>query len=90
MIHDFDIGHTRFSYDTYDGTACGPGILVQMSSPPDRYFIIDPGAAWPLPCQQLGRRAGVAVLAVGVASGSLEHSPWLAARAVPASQPVPA
>jgi len=80
MIHDFDIGHERFSYDTYDGIVCGPDLLAAMSSPPDRYFTFDPGAALPLPCLQTGRRAGVAVLAIGLGTAPLENSPYLAGR----------
>jgi hypothetical protein len=55
VIHDFDIGHPRFSFDAYGGLACGPGLLEQMSSPPSRYFILDPAAVLPLPCLQTGR-----------------------------------
>jgi hypothetical protein len=34
VIHDFDIGHDRFSHDTYDGVPCGPLLLSCMASPP--------------------------------------------------------
>jgi hypothetical protein len=78
MIHDFDIGHERFSYDTYGGLVCGPALLATMSDPPVRYFTLDPAAPLPVPCLHTGRRAGVAVLAIGLSSGPLENCPYLA------------
>jgi hypothetical protein len=54
VIHDFDTGHPRFAFDTYNGTRCGPAVLAAMPSPPSLYFIPDPEAAWPLPCLQVG------------------------------------
>jgi hypothetical protein len=62
VVHDFDIGHDRFSYDTYDGVPCGPLLLSRMSSPPDWYYVLDPTAPLPAPCLQTGRRAGVGVV----------------------------
>jgi hypothetical protein len=62
VIHDFDIGHDRFSYDTYDGVACGPLFLSRMTNPPDRFYAMDPSAPLPAPCLQTGRRAGVGVV----------------------------
>lgn len=87
MIHDFDIGHARFSFDAYDGLACGPGVLAWMQRPPVRYFVVDPAAAWPVPCQQVGRRAGIAVITTGTDGTVLEACPYLAARTVPTRQP---
>jgi len=80
VIHDFDIGHPRFSFDAYGGVACGPGLLEQMSSPPGRYFILDPAAVLPLPCLQTGRRAGVAVITAGLDDWPLTGIPYLTAR----------
>ncbi len=80
VIHDFDIGHSRFSFDAYGGVACGPGLLEQMSSPPDRYFILDPTAVLPLPCLQTGRRAGVAAVAAGLDDRPLVGISLLTAR----------
>ena len=62
VIHDFDIGHDRFSYDTYDGLPCGPLLLSRMAVPPAWYYALDPSAALPVPCLQTGRRAGVGVV----------------------------
>ena len=80
VIHDFDIGHPRFSFDAYGGVACGPGLLEQMSNPLSRYFILDPAAALPLPCLQTGRRAGVAAVAVGLDDRPLAGISLLTAR----------
>jgi hypothetical protein len=80
LIHDFDIGHPRFSFDTYDGTACGPAVLERTTRPPGRYFTFDPAAALPLPCLQTGRRAGVAVTTAGLDHEPLADIPYLTAR----------
>ncbi|HEY0934830.1 MAG TPA: hypothetical protein VGD91_13935 [Trebonia sp.] len=62
VVHDFDIGHDRFSYDSYDGVACGPAILTGLAAPPSRYYALDPSVPLPVPCLQTGRRAGVGVV----------------------------
>jgi hypothetical protein len=70
VIHDFDIGHDRFSYDTYDGVPCGPLLLARADAPPGWYYTLDPSAPLPVPCLQVGRRAGVGVvLGQGLALG---------------------
>jgi len=79
LIHDFDIGHERFSFDTYGGLACGPQLLAMMRQPPGRYFTLDPGAALPVPCLQTGRRAGAAVISAGLSDQPLHASRYLAA-----------
>jgi len=80
VIHDFDIGHPRFSFDTYGGIACGPAALARMAHPPGRYFTLDPGIVPPVPCQQAGRRAGAGVIAAGLGDQPLHDCPYLAAR----------
>jgi hypothetical protein len=80
LIHDFDIGHPRFSSDSYGGVSCGPGFLTQMSHPPSRYFTLHPDTSLPVPCLQTGRRAGVAVLTAGLDSAPLDDNPYLHAR----------
>lgn len=77
VIHDFDIGHPRFSFDSYDGLDCGPGLLATMARPPDAYFTPDPMASWPLPCLQSGRRAGVGLFAAGLDATPLQRHPAL-------------
>jgi hypothetical protein len=80
VIHDFDIGHERFSFDTYQGVACGPGLLRELARPPGRYHVFDTAAVLPLPCLQTGRRAGVAALTAGPGTQPLDDSPYLAPR----------
>jgi hypothetical protein len=82
VVHDFDIGHSRFSFDTYNGLACGPALLARMTCPPARYFVFDPAAVLPLPCLQTGRRAGVAVIAAGLDDQPAGASRYLAARSL--------
>jgi hypothetical protein len=84
VIHDFDIGHPRFSFDTYDGVACGPVLLAAVAGLPPMYFTPDPGASFPLPCLQTGRRAGTGITVIGLDTRPLEQHPWLQTRRVPA------
>ena len=79
VIHDFDIGHPRFGFDTYNGVACGPLMLAATPDPPALYFTPDPDASWPVPCLQAGRRAGVGITATGLGTGPLERHPSLLA-----------
>jgi len=86
VIHDFDIGHDRFSYDTYDGVPCGRLLLSRMASPPGWCYTLDPSAALPVPCLQIGRRAGVGVvLGRDLAAGREPPSRFLAARPLDAA-----
>ncbi|MFI6705393.1 hypothetical protein ACIBF7_03110 [Nonomuraea sp. NPDC050478] len=80
LIHDFDVGHERFSFDTYNGIACGPQVLARMSAPPDTYSTPDPHASWPLPCLQTGRRSGVGIIAIDMDPGPLAGHPQLLTR----------
>src|SRR5258707_14816698 len=74
VIHDFDIGHERFSHDAYGDVVCGPGLLARMTRPPERYYAFNPEAALPVPCLQVGRRAGGAVVCAGPETGPLDAS----------------
>ncbi len=80
VIHDFDIGHERFSYDAYGDLVCGPGILMRMVQQPERYYVFNPGAKIPVPCLQVGRRAGVAVVCRLSDTGSLDANAYLVPR----------
>jgi hypothetical protein len=82
MIHDFDIGHPRFSYDTYNGIACGPSVLATMTDPPCRYFALDPYVTPSVPCLQTGRRTGVGLVAIGLSPGPLETCTYLESRSL--------
>jgi hypothetical protein len=86
IIHDFDVGHPRFAFDTYEGVVCGPGIFAGMPAPPARYFTPDPDAEHSLPCLQIGRRAGVGIVAVGMDPEPLESHPHLIGRDTPAAE----
>ncbi|MBO2464953.1 hypothetical protein [Actinomadura violacea] len=90
VVHDFDIGHPRFSFDSYGGRDCGPGVLAMLGRPPAVYFTPRPEAPWPLPCLQTGRRAGAAVLAFGLDDSPLRNHPLLDVQGVPAPAPAPA
>ena len=85
VIHDFDIGHERFGFDTYNGIPCGPGLLERTARPPERYFTVNPAAALPMPCLQTDRRAGVAVITAGLDSRPLDDSPHLVSRRLAAA-----
>lgn len=78
VIHDFDIGHPRFDYDEYKGIRCGPDVLMQASNMPEAFFTPDPNTAdYPLPCLQVGRRAGVGIVPIGVDHDPLDENPHL-------------
>ncbi|MBC6457092.1 hypothetical protein [Actinomadura sp. HBU206391] len=83
VIHDFDIGHPRFAFDHYNEVVCGPEVLAAMAQPPARYFTPDPHADHPLPCLQVGRRAGAGIVAIGVDTRPLEQHPHLITRTPP-------
>lgn len=83
VIHDFDIGHPRFAFDTYQGVACGPVMFASMAAPPERYFTPDPDADHPLPCLQTGRRAGVGIAAIGLDPALLDGHPHLRSHPTP-------
>jgi len=85
VVHDFDIGHERFSFDAYGDLACGPGILERMAEPPARYWVLDPAAPLPVPCLQVGRRAGVAVVAGARHWPAAGTCPYLAPRRLAAA-----
>jgi hypothetical protein len=85
LIHDFDIGHQRFSSDSYGGVTCGPALLTRMSHPPVCYFTLNPDVPLPVPCLQTGRRAGVAVITAGLDGARLDRNPYLHARFLPAA-----
>lgn len=88
VIHDFDIGHPRFAFDTYQGMVCGPAMLAAMPTPPARYFTADPQADYPLPCLQTGRRAGVGFVAIGLNPDLLDAHPHLIGHDTPAAAAV--
>lgn len=77
VIHDFDIGHERFSYDEYGGIRCGPELLAQVPKLGDVYYTPNPEADYPLPCLQVGRRAGVGIVPIDVDTGPLDGNPHL-------------
>lgn len=83
VVHDFDIGHPRFSYDSYGGRDCGPGLLEALPEPPQVYRTPRPDGPWPLPCLQTGRRAGSAVLTFGLDDSALHGHPLLDVHQVP-------
>ncbi|MFB7260722.1 hypothetical protein ACFCXH_00945 [Streptomyces nojiriensis] len=65
IIDDFDIGHHRFSFDTYQGRACGPEMLRPLVDTLPVYYTLSPEAATPFPVLQVGRRSGIGVVAYG-------------------------
>ncbi|MGW2541299.1 ATP-binding protein [Kitasatospora sp. NPDC001574] len=74
-VDDFDIGHGRFGFDTYDGTACGPALVSQALPQLEHLYVGDPEAHYPLPCLQTGRRSGTGYLALGLDQSLIGASP---------------
>lgn len=65
-IDDFDIGHARYQYDTYDGVPCGPALLRPFQERIPSYYVVNLAGYYPFPCLQVGRRAGRCFYAVGM------------------------
>jgi hypothetical protein len=63
-VDDFYIGHPRFGYDTY-GRRCDAQLVADAMPGRDLMFVSNPFAAYPLPCLQTGRRAGVGYIPLG-------------------------
>jgi hypothetical protein len=76
-IHDFDIEHPRFGFDSYDGIPCDRRVLAQARDDIDNYWTPDVEADYPAPCLQTGRRAGVAYLPIGIDDAELDACPYL-------------
>lgn len=60
IVDDFDIGHPRFGFDSYEGVACDPALLSKSLATRgiSRFYTNNPDASFPFPCLQTGRRAG--------------------------------
>lgn len=84
VVDDFDIGHPRYGFDSYDGVACGPKILEPFADRFPFYYVNNPGAPWPLPCLQVDRLAGRAYLLAGLEPDYLRFNRWFARRQNPA------
>jgi hypothetical protein len=66
QIDDFDIGDPRFGFDEYNGVRCGPQLMQRYAARFPHYYTINPNAPYPLPCLQIGRRAGRAICLAGL------------------------
>jgi len=81
VIDDFDIGHPRFGYDTYNGRACDPQLVADVLPDLERMFVGHVEADYPLPCLQTGRRSGTGIIVLGLGDdghSSLTGHPWFA------------
>lgn len=77
IVDDFDISHSRFGYDVYDGRACGPHLLAKaLAGRVPRFHTNNPDAQFPLPCLQTGRRAGRAYVILPPLEDRLHMSRW--------------
>jgi hypothetical protein len=65
VVHDFDIGHSRFAFDRYDGVNLDGQLLAKVLSAGRIFYQSNPIAETPFPCLQTGRRTGVAVVPYG-------------------------
>ncbi|MFJ4623630.1 hypothetical protein [Streptomyces sp. NPDC088812] len=78
VIDDFEIGHPRFGYDTYDGQVCGPQLVADTLPGLERMFVGHVEADYPLPCLQTDRRSGTGFLLLGLDDSPLAGHPWFA------------
>lgn len=75
-IDDFDIGHPRFGFDVYDGSACGVDLVAEALPEVDELYLGNPFADYGVPCLQVGRRTGTAYLCRGLDPAPMRSSPW--------------
>ncbi|MGA5822163.1 hypothetical protein ACPC54_30390 [Kitasatospora sp. NPDC094028] len=73
-VDDFNIGHPRFGYDTYDGVDCGPALVRAARRDVSEMYVSDPYGSYPLPCLQVGRRRGVGYIAADLPATLLAAS----------------
>ena len=64
-VDDFNIGHPRFGFDSYNDVECGPGMLARFADKIPHYYTNNPDAQYELPCLQNERRGGKAYFAIG-------------------------
>lgn len=83
-IDDFNIGHPRFGYDSYNGIECGPELLAKFRSKVPRYYTNNPDAQHELPCLQIGRRGGKAYFTVGLEHDHIKHHRYFRGHETPA------
>ncbi len=79
-IDDFDVGHPRFAFDTWNGVVCGPELIAPLASRAPHYWVLDPEADLPFPCLQMGRRGGKAWLVLGLDPAVIDACPWFLRR----------
>lgn len=82
-IDDFDIGHARYAYDTYNGVRCGPDILRPFSRRIPFYYVLNLDGHYPFPCLQVGRRAGRCFFALGLEGDHFAGCDYFARRENP-------
>ena len=73
-IDDFDIGNSRFGYDSYNNSKCNEDILRVTDKPIKNYFIGNHVAKYPFPCLQVGRRSGKCFIIKGGDPQKVESS----------------
>ena len=76
-VDDFDIGHPRFGFDTYDGRPCDPHLVAKARPDLSVMWVGNPYCDYPLPCLQTGRRAGTGYLLSGL-TATIEHPMFIA------------
>ncbi|MFJ2114091.1 hypothetical protein ACIOEX_19760 [Streptomyces sp. NPDC087850] len=74
VVDDFNIGHTSFGYDHYDGLVCGPELVARTLPEVDELFVGNPYAGYPVPCLQTGRRSGTGYLPRSLEAAPLAQS----------------
>lgn len=82
-IDDFDIGHSRYGFDEYNGIRCGPEIIRRNRERiGDVYYTNNPDHVYPLPCLQVGRRGGKGYYQVGRDIDHFRHCRYFVQRRV--------
>lgn len=79
-IDDFNIGHPRFGFDSYQGVDCGPEVLLPFKQKIPVYYVNNPNASFEYPCLQMGRLGGKAFYQVGQTVDYMQFCKYFAAR----------
>lgn len=82
-IDDFNVGNTRFAFDTYQGVECGPAFLSPVKEKFPTYFVQKINIDYPFPCLQVGRRAGRCYLGGTDSRQVFSGCPYLEERVTP-------
>ncbi|MFC4727902.1 hypothetical protein [Coralloluteibacterium thermophilus] len=85
-VDDFDIGHPRFGFDSYNGIKCDGALLGRFAEKIPVHYTNNPEAEYELPCLQPGRRGGKAYFQIGMGIDYLQCHRYFRQRPTPGGE----